>query len=110
MLSGAPTEKAHVAGLNGFATELGKVAPFVPPTNHSLGLDELKDTLPFKSEASQNHPTKPNTAQKLKNPEVPMAPTVPAKLDKTKTHKNDGKLMLSLKGIVIEYWRIVCDH
>lgn len=78
----APTEKAHVAGLNGFATELGKVAPFVPPTNHSLGLDELKDTLPFKSEASQNHPTKPNTAQKLKNPEVPMAPTVPAKLDK----------------------------
>lgn len=76
------TEKVHAAGLNGFAAELGKVAPFIASTNRSLDLDELKDNLPFKSEASQNHPTKPNTAQKLKNPEVPIAPTVPAKLEK----------------------------
>ncbi|KAJ4360609.1 uncharacterized protein N0V89_001175 [Didymosphaeria variabile] len=78
--STAPTDKAVDPGLNGLAG-LGNVEPFLPATNRGMGLDELKDTLPFKSGASQNHPTKPNTAQKLKYPEVPVAPFVPPKLD-----------------------------
>lgn len=78
-------DKRSAPGLNGLAAELGNVAPFLPATNGGLGLDELKDSLPFQSGASQNHPTKSNTAQKLKNPEVPLAPTVPAKLDLAST-------------------------
>lgn len=81
--SSLPANNNSGAGLNGLAAELGNVAPFTATTNRGLGLDELKDTLPFTSGASQNHPTKSNTAQKLKYPEVPMPPTVPAKLDPT---------------------------
>ncbi|KAJ4295186.1 hypothetical protein N0V90_007196 [Kalmusia sp. IMI 367209] len=77
-------DKPSAPGLSGLAG-LGNVEPFLPPTNQGLGLDGLKDALPFKSEASHNHPTKPNTAQKLKYPEVPLAPNVPQKLDPAST-------------------------
>ncbi|KAF2449611.1 hypothetical protein P171DRAFT_427787 [Karstenula rhodostoma CBS 690.94] len=83
--STASADKPNDPGLNGLAG-LGNVEPFLPATNRGLGLDELKDTLPFKSGTSQNHPTKPNTAQKLKYPEVPVAPSVPAKLDQASTN------------------------
>lgn len=80
-----PADKAPDPGLNGLAG-LGNVEPFLPTSNRGMGLDELKDTLPFKSAASQSHPTKPNTAQKLKYPEVPIAPAVPPKLDPVLTN------------------------
>ncbi|KAL1600379.1 hypothetical protein SLS60_006764 [Paraconiothyrium brasiliense] len=83
--STAPNDKHTDPGLNGLAG-LGNVEPFLPAPNRGMGLDELKDTLPFKSGASQNHPTKPNIAQKLKYPEVPMAPFVPPKLDPASTN------------------------
>ncbi|KAL5454753.1 hypothetical protein PMIN06_004770 [Paraphaeosphaeria minitans] len=79
------TDKPADPGPNPLA-DLGNVEPFLPATSHGLGLGELKDTLPFKSGTSQNHPTKPNTAQKLKYPEVPLAPSVPAKLDPASTN------------------------
>ncbi|KAF1969551.1 hypothetical protein BU23DRAFT_237037 [Bimuria novae-zelandiae CBS 107.79] len=90
--SPASADKAPAPGLDGLAAELGNVAPFLPATNRGLGLDELKDTLPFKSGASHNHPTKPNTAQKLKNPEVPIAPKVPTKLDPASTNDYFGRM------------------
>ncbi|KAF2274715.1 uncharacterized protein EI97DRAFT_421899 [Westerdykella ornata] len=69
------------AGLNGLSG-LRNVEPLAPSNGAGLsGLDDLGDTLPFPSRASNAHPTKPNSAQKLKYPTVPSAPAVPAKLD-----------------------------
>ncbi|KAF2690129.1 hypothetical protein K458DRAFT_99057 [Lentithecium fluviatile CBS 122367] len=68
-------------GLNGLSG-LTNVAPFLPSGDGGLaGLDALKDNLPFKSQPSDVHPTKPNKAQKLKFPTVPSAPLPPLKLN-----------------------------
>lgn len=83
--SAAPADKPAESGSNPLAG-LANVEPFLPATDRGLGLDELKDSLPFKSGTSQTHPTKPNTAQKLKYPVVPVAPSVPAKLDPASTN------------------------
>ncbi|KAF2628697.1 hypothetical protein BU25DRAFT_30694 [Macroventuria anomochaeta] len=69
-------------GLSGIAT----VEPFLPTQNGGLSeLDALKDTLPFQSQASSTHPTKPNAARTLKFPPVPAAPHPPLKLDQATT-------------------------
>lgn len=83
--SAVSADKSTDPGSNPLAG-LGNVEPFLPATNRGLGLDELKDSLPFKSGTSQTHPTKPNTAQKLKYPEIPVAPPGPAKLDPASTN------------------------
>lgn len=65
-------------GLSGIAT----VEPFLPHQNGGLTeLDALKDTLPFESQASSTHPTKPTSARTLKLPPLPIAPHAPLKLD-----------------------------
>lgn len=46
-----------------------------------IGLDDLSTALPFPSQASDTHPTKPNAAQKLKFPTIPSPPTLPIKYD-----------------------------
>lgn len=46
-----------------------------------MGLNGLSDTLPFPSESSKSHPTKPSTVQKLKFPSMPLAPTLPTSYD-----------------------------
>ena len=69
-------------GLNGLSG-IANVEPFQAPQNGGLGLDELKDTLPFPSQSANSHPTKPNSAQKLKYPEMPTAPPPPAKVDQS---------------------------
>jgi curved DNA-binding protein CbpA len=78
----ATAAKPPSPGLNGLSG-LANVEPFLPPTNGGLGgLDDLKDTLPFESQASNIHPTKSNMAQKLKFPQIPGAPQPPLKLTK----------------------------
>jgi len=46
-----------------------------------IALEELGQTLPYESQASNLHPTKPNAAQKLKFPNLPRPPNPPSKLD-----------------------------
>ncbi|KAF2116182.1 hypothetical protein BDV96DRAFT_645519 [Lophiotrema nucula] len=71
-------------GLNGLGG-LGKVEPFLPTANGDAldGFDDLKSTLPFQSKASNSHPAKANTTQKLVYPSVPVAPPVPTVLNQT---------------------------
>lgn len=84
--SPSASAKSPAAGLNGLAN-LANVEPFMPTTNNGMGLGHLKDALPFKSQASGAHPTKLNTARKLKYPDVPIAPSVPARLDPLSTNE-----------------------
>jgi hypothetical protein len=73
----ATAAKAPAPGLSGLSG-LANVEPFLPSSVGGLGgLDELKDTLPFKSQPSNSHPTKSNTVQKLKFPTIPAAPLPP---------------------------------
>lgn len=75
------TEARHSSGLGGLEG-LKNVEPFLPSTNSGLsGMGDLGDSLPFKSKASNAHPTKPNSAQRLRYPPVPNAPQPPATLD-----------------------------
>lgn len=46
-----------------------------------IALDDLAQTLPYESQASNMHPTKTSTAQKLKFPNLPRPPQLPSKLD-----------------------------
>lgn len=79
--SPAEPNSASAAGLNGLSN-IATVEPFLPAQNGGLSaLDALKDTLPFESQASSAHPTKPNSARTLKLPPLPVAPHAPPKLD-----------------------------
>lgn len=95
----ATTNKTPGPGLNGLSG-LATVEPFLPSTNGGLGgLDDLKDTLPFQSQPSNAHPTKPNTAQKLKFPQVPAAPQPPSKL----TQASVDSYFTLMEGYVRQY-------
>lgn len=79
--NGAPSGLG-LNGLSGIAT----VEPFLPTQNGGLSeVDTLKDTLPFQSQPSSAHPTKPNSARTLKLPALPVAPHPPLKLDQATT-------------------------
>lgn len=79
--SSATTANPPIPGLNGIGG-IATVEPFVKPPNGGLsGLGDLSDTLPFDSQPSRSHPTKPNTSQRLKYPEIPGAPSPPVKVD-----------------------------
>ncbi|KAJ4371538.1 hypothetical protein N0V83_004757 [Neocucurbitaria cava] len=65
-----PPPAPGLYGISGIAN----VAPFQSQPTNDLGLGELQDSLPFPSQAADTHPTKPNTAQKLRYPEIPTAP------------------------------------
>ena len=78
--SSATATKPPATGIHGISG-LGKVEPFSRPARGGLGLDDLKDNLPFPSQAANSHPSKPNSAQKLKFPDMPVAPLAPTKLD-----------------------------
>ncbi|KAF2830763.1 hypothetical protein CC86DRAFT_391600 [Ophiobolus disseminans] len=66
------------SGLNGLATALAGDDLFAAPNTGSLGMNGVGDALPFQSAPSSSHPTKSNTAQKLKFPLMPKAPKLPA--------------------------------
>ena len=79
--SPADPNPASAPGLNGLSG-IATVEPFLPAQNGGLSaLDALKETLPFESQASSAHPTKPNSARTLKLPPLPVAPHAPSKLD-----------------------------
>jgi stalled ribosome alternative rescue factor ArfA len=82
--NGSATDARPSSGLNDLT---GLKEPLTASTNGGglAGLSDLKETLPFKSKASTNHPTKPQNAQKLKHPSVPGAPTPPVTLDEAST-------------------------
>ncbi|KAJ4402848.1 hypothetical protein N0V91_006920 [Didymella pomorum] len=82
--SPAPAGDPSAPGLNGLSG-IATVEPFLSNQNGGLSLDALKDTLPFQSQASNTHPTKPNSARSLKLPPVPAAPHPPLKLDMATT-------------------------
>jgi hypothetical protein len=79
------SSKPPASGLGGLG-DLANVEPLLPSQNGGLsGLEALKETLPFQSQASTLHPTKPSSARSLKFPSVPVAPQAPAKLDHSST-------------------------
>lgn len=91
--------KAPTGAFNGLSG-LAAVEPFLPSSNGGLGgLGDLKDTLPFKSQPSNSHPTKSSTAQKLKFPQVPAAPAVPAKI----TQESVGSYFSQMEIYVRQY-------
>jgi curved DNA-binding protein CbpA len=67
-------------GLNGVTAALVDDATFAAPAT-SMGLNGFGDALPFPSESSKTHPTKPNSAQKLKFPNLPKPPALPTTYD-----------------------------
>ena len=72
-------------GLNGLSG-IASVEPFLPTQDGGLSeLNALKDVLPFQSQASSIHPTKPNSARILKLPPVPVAPHAPLNMDRVTT-------------------------
>jgi curved DNA-binding protein CbpA len=76
-----PATKPRVAGLNGVTTALVDDDTFIAPKTSSMGLNGVGDALPFPSESSKTHPTKSNTAQKLKFPNMPLPPALPTTYD-----------------------------
>jgi hypothetical protein len=77
----AHAAKAPASGLNGVTTALVDDKTFAPPNTGSMGLNGMSEALPFPSESSKLHPTKPNSAQKLKFPNMPAAPALPTTYD-----------------------------
>jgi hypothetical protein len=75
-----PVTKPLASGLNGVTTALVDDATFAAPAS-SMGLNGIGEALPFPSEPSKAHPTKPISAQKLKFPNMPLAPALPASYD-----------------------------
>jgi hypothetical protein len=83
MPNGAATAaKPSAPGLNGVTTALVDDETFAAPTTGSMGLNGIGEALPFPSESSKAHPTKPNSAQKLKFPHMPLAPALPTTYDR----------------------------
>ncbi|KAH8730850.1 hypothetical protein GQ44DRAFT_768021 [Phaeosphaeriaceae sp. PMI808] len=71
------TTKSQAPGLNGVTTAMVDDSTFSTTSSGGIGLGGLGDALPFASQASSLHPTKSNTAQKLKFPLMPTAPKLP---------------------------------
>jgi curved DNA-binding protein CbpA len=76
----ATETKPPASGLNGMASMTDPLT--ASRDEGGIGLDDLSTALPFPSQASNTHPTKPNTAQKLKFPTMPSPPPLPQKMDK----------------------------
>ena len=73
----ATTTVPPASGLNGLGSSLVDDEIFTAPQAGGLGMNGVSDALPFPSEPSSTHPTKPATAQKLKFPLMPKAPKLP---------------------------------
>ncbi|CAO2655915.1 Nn.00g047180.m01.CDS01 [Neocucurbitaria sp. VM-36] len=106
--SSATTTRPPAPGLNGLSG-IANVEPFQAQPNGGLGLDELKDTLPFPSQPASVHPTKPNTAQKLKYPEVPTAPPPPAKVDQGSADQYFNRMESYVKAYK-NYCKVLTGH
>jgi curved DNA-binding protein CbpA len=76
-----PATKQPIPGLNGVNTALVDDDTFTAPKSNSIGMNSVGDALPFASEPSKTHPTKSNTAQKLKFPNMPLPPALPTTYD-----------------------------
>jgi curved DNA-binding protein CbpA len=77
----ATAAKPPASGLNGVTTALVDDETFAAPKTGSMGLNGIGEALPFPSESSKAHPAKPNSAQKLKFPHMPLAPALPTTYD-----------------------------
>ncbi|KAH7396563.1 hypothetical protein DE146DRAFT_678323 [Phaeosphaeria sp. MPI-PUGE-AT-0046c] len=73
----AATANHRKPGLNGVTKSLVDDETFAAPKTNSMGLNGFGDALPFPSEPSKAHPTKSNSAQKLKFPNMPLPPALP---------------------------------
>ncbi|KAL6708972.1 hypothetical protein ACN47E_002099 [Coniothyrium glycines] len=93
--SSATSARPPRGGLDGMA---GLAEPLFGSQNGGIALDDLKSTLPFDSQASTSHPTKPNTAQKLKFPDVPFAPPPPAKVDQASAAEYFNRMVTYVKA------------
>jgi curved DNA-binding protein CbpA len=78
--SASTTTKPPAPGLNGVTAAMVDDATFSAPAS-SMGLNGIGDALPFPSQPSKIHPTKPNSAQKLKFPNMPKPPVLPTTYD-----------------------------
>lgn len=96
--SSGTTAKPPAPGLNGIGG-IATVEPFVQPQHGGLsGLGSLADTLPFDSQSSRSHPTKPNTSQRLKYPEMPGAPAPPTKVDQASADQYFNRMEVYVKA------------
>lgn len=93
-------------GLNG----IGDMAePLLGPRNGGIGLDDIKNALPFDSQASNAHPTKPHSAQQLKYPDVPCAPPPPTRIDQVTAEEYLNRMESYVKAYK-RYYRTMTDH
>ncbi|OAL52274.1 hypothetical protein IQ07DRAFT_504992 [Pyrenochaeta sp. DS3sAY3a] len=101
---------AHPPGPGINLSGIANVEPFLPPpSQRGLGLDELKDTLPFPSQSANTHPTKPNTSQKLKYPDIPIAPPPPCKIDLNIADQYFSRMESYCKAYK-KYNKVLTDH
>lgn len=93
--SSSATKRQFSAGGLGGLSGLANVEPFVRSTTDGpFGVDDLKDTLPFESQASSSYPTRPSTVQELLYPKVPIAPPLPQTLDEKSTREYLNKMQI----------------
>ncbi|KAH9862520.1 hypothetical protein IAQ61_009937 [Plenodomus lingam] len=104
--SSATTAKPPGQGLNG----IGDLAdPLLAPRDGGIGLDDIKDALPFDSQPSHLHPTKPNTAQPLRYPEVPFPPPPPTKIEQRTADEYFNRMEAYVKAYK-RYSKTLTDH
>lgn len=87
----------------------GLAEPLLGTQKGGIALDDLKNTLPFDSQASSAHPTKPTTAQKLKFPDMPSAPPPPAKIDQPSADEYFHRMESYVKAYK-KYSKSITDH
>ncbi|KAH9864032.1 hypothetical protein J1614_009965 [Plenodomus biglobosus] len=104
--SSATTAKPPGQGLNG----IGDLAdPLLAPQNGGIGLDDIKSALPFDSQPSNSHPTKPNTAQPLRYPDVPFPPPPPTKIEQHTADEYFNRMEIYVKAYK-RYSKTLTDH
>jgi hypothetical protein len=100
--SSATTAKPPAEGLNGLGPDM--INPAVEPQSNGLsGMASVKEALPFPSQASSSHPIKANAAKNLKYPEIPFAPTPPARVDVA-----SASLYFDRMGTYVKSYRNYC--
>lgn len=91
------TVKPATSGID--LTGMNTVEPFMQTSTGFSGLADLGDELPFPSQPSSAHPTKPANARRLKFPNVPLAPTPPSNLDPATT----DAYFVQMEGYIRQY-------
>jgi len=104
--SSATAAKPPRQGLNG----IGDLAePLLAQHNGSIGLDDIKHALPFESQPSKSHPTKSNTVQPLRYPDVPFPPPPPPKIEQHTADEYFNRMESYVKAYK-RYSKNLTDH